>query len=103
MSKFIKVEDFLENVYGDWNPVIIVRFFEENGITLNKFNSMWLDNACEFCSGSNFRVWRNDVLFDETNQSFYIEDDYEETHNFESCEFYIYVCCECGKWTTMIE
>lgn len=111
MSKFIKVEDFLENVYGDWNPASIVQFFEENGITLNKFNELWLENACEFCSGSNFRVWRDDVLYDEGNQHFilekpadivYITDRYSD-QGYESCEFYIYVCLSCNKWSTIIE
>jgi hypothetical protein len=104
MSKFLKAEDFIKNSANNYDVEVILDFLKGNDITIDKFR--WLgkcDCDCQACEGNDFDIWREDVLYDEKNNRFLMMDYKLDDESLETVDFAIYICNECGKWSTYIE
>jgi hypothetical protein len=103
---FLPVSKFLYHIGKNYNDEVIVKFFASNNITVKDFYRVGAcDKAC-ICGKNDWLVWRNDFMYyDILNKCFInVEDDeeLEDSPELEQIDFAVYVCPECGAWSTLI-
>lgn len=99
MSKFLKLEDFIELSDVGYEQGI-VEFLQNNGITPDDFEYVGkCDSECPQCDAESFSVWRKNIGFIKDKEIFTFDFDAAD----DTLDFAIYWCNKCGKWTTYIE
>ncbi len=67
---------------------------------------MHVTKKCTVCAKNDWLVWRNDFMYYDTLNKCLInvEDDeeLEDSPELEQIDFAVYVCPECGTWSTVI-
>jgi|GEM_PF-1686540 len=104
---FLPVSKFLHHTDKSYDYEVIIKFFASNNITLKDFYSVSeCDKKCTVCTKNDWLVWRNDFMYYDTlNKCFInVEDDeeLEDSTELEQIDFAVYVCPECGAWSTFI-
>lgn len=104
---FLPVSKFLQHTKKSYDYEVIVKFFANNHITIKDFYSVdACDKKCTVCAKNDWLVWRNDFMYYDTLNKCLIsvEDDeeLEEAPELEQIDFAVYVCPECGAWSTSI-
>ena len=104
---FLPVSKFLHHTDKSYDYEVIVKFFASNNITLKDFHSVSeCDEKCTVCAKKEWLVWRNDFMYYDTLNKCLInvEDDeeIEESPELKQIDFAVYVCSECGAWSTFI-
>ena len=104
---FLPVSKLLDHKDKSYDHKVIVKFFANNNITLEEFN--WIgacDEKCTVCGKNDWLVWRNDFMYYDTLNKCLInvEDDeeLEDSPELEQIDFAVYICSECGAWSTII-
>ncbi|MDQ7093628.1 hypothetical protein REC12_08505 [Desulfosporosinus sp. PR] len=99
MSRFLKLEDFIELSDVGYEKAI-VEFLQNNGITMDDFEYVGrCDSECPQCDAESFSVWRRNLGFIKDKEIF----TYDPNAADDVFDFAIYWCNKCGKWTTYIE
>jgi len=100
MSEFL----MLENLIADYSETdceeAVVKLLQDNGITVDDFEHVGkCDSECPNCGMENFSIWQRNIGFIRNKEmaTFYLD-----TAD-EILDFAIYLCNNCGKWTTYIE
>jgi len=104
---FLPVSKFLHHTDKSYDYEVIVKFFASNNITLKDFYSVSeCDEKCTVCAKNDWIVWRNDFMYYDTLNKclIHVEDDeeLEDSPELEQIDFAVYVCSECGAWSTFI-
>lgn len=104
---FLPVSKFLHHTGKNYDYEVIVKFFASNNITIKDFYSVnACDKRCTACAKNDWLVWRNDFMYYDTLNKCLInvEDDeeLEDSPELEQIDFTVYVCPECGAWSTSI-
>ena len=104
---FLPVSKFLHHTKKSYDYEVIVKFFSNNNITLKNFDNVReSDEKCAACAKNDWLVWRNDFMYYDTLNKCLInvEDDeeLEDSPELEQIDFAVYVCSECGAWSTFI-
>lgn len=100
MGGFLKLEDLLIDFSDTGYEESIVRFLQENDVTVDDFQHVGrCDSQCPHCEAESFSLWQREVGF--------IQDESTFTFDLNKADdvfyFAIYLCNNCGKWTTDIE
>lgn len=99
MSEFLQLEDFIELSDVGYEEAI-VQFLHNNGITVDDFEYVGkCDSECPQCEAESFSVWRRNIGFIKDKEIFTFDLDAAD----DTLDFAIYLCNQCGKWTTYIE
>lgn len=98
MSEFLKIGDFIELSDVGYEKAI-VEFLQNNGITIDDFEYVGkCDSECPQCEAESFRVWQRNIGFIQDQEIFTSDLDVAD----DIFDFAIYLCNQCGKWTTYI-
>lgn len=107
MGEFLKAEGFVEHLAGDYDIDMILQFFKNYKLTIDKFDYVGkCDGDCSDCGNNKFFMWREEILYDEDNQKFYMIEDTEiefVKNTLDTLDFAIYICDKCGTWATYID
>ncbi len=103
---FLPISTSLPGKGKSYDYEVIVKFFIQNHITLKDFkNSNVRDQEC-ICGKNNWLVWRNDFMYYDTLNKCLInvddDEELEDSPELEQIDFAVYVCPECGTWSTVI-
>ena len=104
---FLPVSKFLHHTDKSYDYEVIVKFFASNNITLKDFHSVSeCAEKCTVCAKKEWLVWRNDFMYYDTLNKCLInvEDDeeIEDSPELKQIDFAVYICSECGAWSTFI-
>ncbi|AIF51008.1 hypothetical protein [Pelosinus sp. UFO1] len=103
---FLPVSKFLHHIGKSYDDEVIVKFFASNNITLKDFYRVGACDEVCVCGKNDRLVWRNDFMYyDILNKCLInVEDDeeLEDSPELEQIDFAVYVCPECGAWSTLI-
>ncbi|WP_378957187.1 hypothetical protein [Pelosinus sp. sgz500959] len=104
---FLPVSKFLQHTEKSYDYEVIVKFFASNHITIKDFYSdASYDEKCTVCAKKNWLVWRNDFMYYDTLNKCLInvddDEELEDSPELEQIDFAVYVCSECGAWSTFI-
>lgn len=70
MSKFLKLEDFMELSDVGYEEAI-VQFLQDKGITIDDFKYVGkCDSECPQCEAESFSVWRRNIGFIKNERMF---------------------------------
>jgi len=80
--------------------------FDQINKHMNANKTKPINKKCTVCAKNDWLVWRNDFMYYDTLNKCLIsvEDDeeLEEAPKLEQIDFALYVCPECGAWSTSI-
>ncbi|MBP2627517.1 MAG: hypothetical protein H6Q68_2228 [Firmicutes bacterium] len=104
---FLSVSKFLHHTDKSYDYEVVVKFFASNNITIKDFYSVGAcGEKCTVCAKNDWLAWRNDFMYYDTLNKCLInvEDDeeLEDSPDLEQIDFAVYVCTECGAWSTFI-
>ena len=104
---FLPASKFLQHTGESYEYEVIVKFFASNHITLNDFYSAGArDEKCIVCGKNDWLVWRNDFMYYDTLNKCLInvadDEELEDSPELEEIDFAVYICPECGAWSTFI-
>lgn len=104
---FLPANKFLYHADKNYAYETIIKFFAANHILLKDFYSIGkVEKDCTGCGKNKWLVWRNEFMYYDTlNKCFInIEDDeeLEPSPELEEIDFAVYVCSQCGVWSTSI-
>jgi hypothetical protein len=100
MSEFLSLEDLIMGCSETGCEEEVVKLLEENGITIDDFEPVGkCDSECPNCGMENFSIWQRNIGFIKNNEMVTFDLDKAD----DILDFAIYLCNNCGKWTTYIE
>lgn len=99
MSEFLKLKDLID--FSDIGyEEEVVNLLKDNGITVDDFEFVGkCDSECPNCEAESFSVWRKNIGFIKDKETFTLDLDVAD----DILDFAIYLCNNCGKWTTYAE
>lgn len=100
MGEFLSLEDMIMGYSETGYEEEVVKLLQDNGITIDDFEHVGkCDSECPNCGMENFRIWQRKIGFIKNNEMVTL--DLEKADDI--FDFEIYLCNNCGKWTTYIE
>lgn len=104
---FLPASKFLYHTDKSYDHETIIKFFSGNNIKLKDFYRVVEgDKACTVCGKNHWLIWRDEFMYyDNLNHCFINTEDDEELEaspELEEIDFAVYICPECGAWSTLI-
>lgn len=88
--------DFSETGYED----MLIIFLENHPLNIDDFLKVGkCDSECPYCGIENFSVWNHKLGINSSNKELTLEPNPSD----EILNLSIYLCNNCGKWTTHLE
>ena len=100
MSEFLRLEDLIMGCSETGYEEGVVKLLQDNDITVDDFQHVGkCDSECPNCGVENFSIWQGTIGFIKKNEMVTFDLDKAD----DILDFSIYLCNNCGKWTTYME